>query len=202
MKLLHIDTSILGQNSVSRQLTAAVVARLQAVHPQLEVRYLDLGAEPLAHLSGAHLAAAQGATPESASLAQDLQRGREALEAFLAADIIVVGAPMYNFTVSSQLKAWIDRVCVAGKTFRYTDTGPQGLAGGKKVIIASSRGGYYGPQSPAAALEHQESYLRGVFAFLGITEVTFVRAEGVNISPDQRQAAITAATAEAAQLAA
>jgi FMN-dependent NADH-azoreductase len=202
MKLLHIDTSILGQNSVSRQLTAAIVARLQAVHPALEIRYLDLGAEPLAHLSGAHLAAAQGATPESAALALDLQRGREALETFLAADIIVVGAPMYNFTVSSQLKAWIDRVCVAGKTFRYGDTGPQGLAGGKKVIIASSRGGFYGPQTPAAALEHQESYLRGVFAFLGITEVTFVRAEGVNISPDQRQAAITAATAEAAQLAA
>ena len=202
MKLLHIDTSILGENSVSRQLTAAIVARLQAVHPALEIRYLDLGAEPLAHLSGAHLAAAQGATPESAALALDLQRGREALETFLAADIIVVGAPMYNFTVSSQLKAWIDRVCVAGKTFRYGDTGPQGLAGGKKVIIASSRGGFYGPQTPAAALEHQESYLRGVFAFLGITEVTFVRAEGVNISPDQRQAAITAATAEAAQLAA
>ena len=202
MKLLHIDTSILGQNSVSRQLTAAIVARLQAVHPALEIRYLDLGAEPLAHLSGAHLAAAQGATPESAALALDLQRGREALETFLPADIIVVGAPMYNFTVSSQLKAWIDRVCVAGKTFRYGDTGPQGLAGGKKVIIASSRGGFYGPQTPAAALEHQESYLRGVFAFLGITEVTFVRAEGVNISPDQRQAAITAATAEAAQLAA
>ncbi|MGC8517377.1 MAG: FMN-dependent NADH-azoreductase [Steroidobacteraceae bacterium] len=202
MKLLHIDTSILGQNSVSRQLTAAIVVRLQAVHPQLEIRYLDLGAEPLAHLSGAHLAAAQGATPESAALAQDLQRGREALESFLAADIIVVGAPMYNFTVSSQLKAWIDRICVAGKTFRYGESGPQGLAGGKKVIIASSRGGFYGPQSPAAALEHQESYLRGVFAFLGITELTFVRAEGVNIGPDQRQAAITAATAEAAELAA
>lgn len=202
MKLLHIDTSILGQNSVSRQLTAAIVARVHGMHPQLEVGYLDLGAEPLAHLSGAHLAAGQGATPESAALAQDLQRGREALEAFLAADIIVVGAPMYNFTVSSQLKAWIDRICVAGKTFRYSETGPQGLAAGKKVIVASSRGGFYGPQTPAAALEHQESYLRGVFTFLGITEVTFVRAEGVNISPDQRQTAITAATAEAAQLAA
>lgn len=202
MKLLHIDASILGQNSISRQLTAAIVERVRTVRPDTEVHYLDLGAEPLGHLSGAHLAASQGAPPESAVLAQDLQRGREALEAFLAADIIVVGAPMYNFTVSSQLKAWIDRVCVAGRTFRYTDTGAQGLAGGKRVIIASSRGGLYGPQSPAAALDHQESYLRGVFAFLGITELTFVRAEGVNISPQQRQAAISAATAEAAQLAA
>ena len=202
MKLLHIDTSILGQNSVSRQLTAAIVSRIRAVHPDLQHHYLDLGTEPLGHLSGAHLAAADGATPESGALARDLQRGREALETFLDADIIVVGAPMYNFTIASQLKAWIDRVCVAGKTFRYTETGPEGLASGKKVIVASSRGGFYGPDSPAAALEHQESYLRGVFTFLGITDVTFVRAEGVNISPDQRQAAITSATAEAAQLAA
>jgi FMN-dependent NADH-azoreductase len=202
MKLLHIDSSILGQNSITRQLTAAIVARVHAVHPQLEVSYLDLGAEPLAHLSGAHLAAAQGTTPESAALAQDLQRGREALEAFLAADIIVLGAPMYNFSVSTQLKAWIDRICVAGKTFRYTQSGPQGLAGGKQVIVAAARGGFYGPQTSAAALEHQESYLRGVFAFLGITPVTFVRAEGVNISPEQRQAAVAAATAEATQLAA
>lgn len=202
MKLLHIDTSILGQNSVSRQLTAAIVSRIRAVHPDLQHHYLDLGREPLGHLSGAHLAAAQGASPESGALAHDLQRGREALETLLDADIIVVGAPMYNFSIASQLKAWIDRVCVAGKTFRYTETGPEGLANGKKVIVASSRGGFYGPDSPAAALEHQESYLRGVFTFLGITDVTFVRAEGVNISPEQRQVAITSATAEAAQLAA
>ncbi len=202
MKLLHIDTSILGQNSVSRQLTAVIVARVRALHPQVEVRHLDLGAEPLGHLSAAHLAAGQGATPESPAVVRDLQRGRTALEDFLAADIIVVGAPMYNFSISSQLKAWIDRVCVAGETFRYTEHGPQGLAAGKKVIVASSRGGFYGPQSPAAALDHQESYLRELFGFLGITDVTFVRAEGVNISPAQRQAAISAATAEAAQLAA
>ena len=202
MKLLHIDTSILGQNSVSRQLTAAVVERVRALHPDLDVCRLDLGAEPLGHLSGAHLAAAQGATPESPALVRDLQRGRTALAEFIAADIIVVGAPMYNFSISSQLKAWIDRVCVAGETFRYTEQGPQGLAGGKKVIVASSRGGFYAPQSPAAALDHQESYLRELFGFLGITDVTFVRAEGVNISPDQRQAAISAAAAEAAQLAA
>ena len=202
MKLLHIDTSILGQNSVSRQLTAAIVERVRALHPDLEVRRLDLGAEPLGHLSGAHLAAGQGATPESPALVRDLQRGRTALEEFLAADIIVVGAPMYNFSIASQLKAWIARVCVAGETFRYTEHGPQGLAGGKKVIVASSRGGFYAPHSPAAALDHQESYLRELFGFLGITDVTFIRAEGVNISPAQRQAAISAATLEAAQLAA
>jgi FMN-dependent NADH-azoreductase len=202
MKLLHIDTSILGQNSVSRQLTAVIVERVRALHPDTEVRYVDFGAEPLGHLSGAHLAAGEGATPETAALVRDVERGRTALEEFLAADIIVVGAPMYNFSIASQLKAWIDRVCVAGATFRYTEQGPQGLAGGKKVIVASSRGGFYGPQSPAAALDHQERCLGELFGFLGITDVTFVRAEGVNISPAQRQAAISAATAEAARLAA
>jgi FMN-dependent NADH-azoreductase len=202
MKLLHIDTSILGQNSISRQLTAILVERVRAIHPGIEVRHTDLSTDPLGHLCAAHLAAGQGATPESPAVIRDLERGRAALEDFLAADIIVLGAPMYNFSIASQLKAWIDRICVAGKTFRYTEQGPEGLAVGKKVIIASSRGGFYGPDSPAAALEHQESYLRGIFGSLGITAVTFVRAEGVNIGPEQRQAAISAATAEAAQVAA
>ncbi len=202
MKLLHVDASILGQNSVSRQLSAAIVQRQREAHPGIEVRYTDLGAEPIGHLTGAHLAAAQGATPESPSLLEDLARGGRALEDFLAADIVVVGAPMYNFSVSSQLKAWIDRIAVAGRTFRYTEKGPEGLAGAKKVIIASSRGGFYGPQSPASFLDHQESYLRGILGFLGITDLTFVRAEGLNVSADQRQAAIEAATAEVARLAA
>lgn len=202
MKLLHVDASILGQNSVSRQLSSAIVKRLREAHAGIEVSYTDLGAEPIGHLTGAHLAAAQGATPESPSLLEDLARGGKALEDFLAADVVVVGAPMYNFSISSQLKAWIDRIAVAGKTFRYTEKGPEGLAGAKKVIVASSRGGFYGPQSPAAFLDHQESYLRGILGFLGITDLTFVRAEGLNIGADQRRAAIEAATAEVARLAA
>lgn len=202
MKLLHIDASILGQNSVSRQLSAAIVKHLRERHPDSEVIHTDLGTEPIGHLTGAHLAAAQGAEPASPSLLRDLQRGTRALEHFLAADIIVIGAPMYNFSVSSQLKAWIDRIAVAGQTFRYTENGPEGLAGGKKVIVASSRGGFYGPDSPAAFLEHQESYLRGIFGFLGITDLAFVRAEGLNISPEQRRKAISAATEQAARLAA
>ena len=202
MKLLHVDASILGRNSVSRQLSAAIVKRLREAHPDIEITYTDLGAQPIGHLTGAHLAAAQGATPESPALLEDLARGGRALEDFLAADIVVVGAPMYNFSVSSQLKAWIDRIAVAGKTFRYTEKGPEGLAGAKKVIVASSRGGFYGPRSPAASLDHQESYLRGILGFLGITDLTFVRAEGLNLGADQRQAAIEAATAEAARLAA
>jgi FMN-dependent NADH-azoreductase len=202
MKLLHIDASILGESSVSRQLSAAIVARLRQAHPGIAVTYYDLGADPIGHLTGAHLAAAQGLFAENASLQQDVSRGQQALEDFLGADIVVVGAPMYNFSVSSQLKAWIDRLAVAGKTFRYTEKGPQGLAGGKKVIVASSRGGFYGPDTPAAFLDHQESYLRGIFGFFGITDINFVRAEGLNVSADQRKASITAATAEAARLAA
>ncbi|MBU6506665.1 MAG: FMN-dependent NADH-azoreductase [Alphaproteobacteria bacterium] len=202
MKLLHVDASILGVNSISRQLSAAIVKRLRDANPALEVSYHDLGAEPIGHLTGAHLAAAQGVTPEEPLLQQDLALGQKALEDFLAADIVVVGAPMYNFSVSSQLKAWIDRLAVRGKTFRYTDKGPEGLAGGKRVIVASSRGGFYGPQMPTASLDHQENYLRGVFGFFGIADLTFIRAEGVNVSPDQRKAAIEAATAEVGRLAA
>jgi FMN-dependent NADH-azoreductase len=202
MRVLHVDASISGVNSVSRQLSAAIVKRLREANPALEVTYHDLGAEPLGHLTGAHLAAGQGVTPEEPALQRDLARGQTALEDFLAADIVVVGAPMYNFSISSQLKAWIDRVAVAGKTFRYTAKGPEGLAGGKRVIVASSRGGFYGPQMPTASLDHQESYLRGVFGFFGITDVTFIRAEGVNVGPEQRKAAIDSATAEVCKLAA
>ena len=109
---------------------------------------------------------------------------------------------MYNFSVSSQLKAWIDRLAVAGKTFRYTEKGVEGLAARKKLIVAFSRGGFYGPDTPTASLDHQESYLRGIFGFFGITDMAFVRAEGLNVSANQRQAAIAAATAEVAGLAA
>jgi FMN-dependent NADH-azoreductase len=202
MTLLHIDSSILGGNSVSRDLSAEIVAVETKAHPELAVVYRDLAAEPLGHLSGAHLAAFQGAMPETAELAADIAAGQAALEEFLAADIIVVGAPMYNFGIPSQLKVWIDRITIAGKTFRYTETGPEGLAGGKKLIVASARGGMYGAETPAAFLDHQETYLRGLFGFLGITDVTFVRAEGLAMGPDQRATAIAAAKAEISALAA
>ena len=202
MRLLHVDASILGESSVSRQLSSAIVARLREAHPDVEVTYYDLGAEPIGHLTGAHLAARQGAVADTAAVRQDVARGEKALADFLGADIVVIGAPMYNFSVSSQLKAWIDRLAVAGRTFRYTDRGAQGLAGGKKVIIASSRGGIYRPDTPMAAFDHQESYLRGIFGFFGITDIAFVRAEGLHVSADHRKAALAAATAEAAGLAA
>lgn len=202
MKLLHVNSSILGQGSVSRTLSAEIAAAQSALHPGLEVSYRDLAAEPLGHLGGAHLSAAVGAVPADGTIRRDIALGEEMLDEFLAADIVVVGAPMYNFSVPSQLKAWIDRLAVKGKTFRYTATGSQGLAGDKKVVVASSRGGFYGPGTPAAALEHQESYLRTVFEFFGITDVTFVRAEGVALGTEARDNAIEAARGEMMKLAA
>lgn len=196
MKLLHVDSSILGPASVSRQLSEAIVSAEKAAHRNLEVIRLDLATQPIGHLTGRHLAAAQGAAPETPALADDVAAGNDALEAFLAADIVVVGAPMYNFAIPSQLKAWIDRLAVAGRTFRYTDKGPLGLAGGKRVIIASSRGGLYGPETGMSALDHQETYLRGIFNFFGITDITFIRAEGLALGEAQREQALAAARAD------
>jgi FMN-dependent NADH-azoreductase len=201
MNLLQIDSSILGLNSVSRTLSADIVRAEQHRHPGIAVTYRDLAEEPVRHLSGAHLAAAQGVVPESPDLQKDIDAGQAVLDEFLAADIIVIGAPMYNFSVPSQLKAWIDRIAVAGKTFRYGPNGVEGLAGNKRVIIASSRGGFYGADTSSASLDHQENYLRGMFGFLGITHITFIRAEGVAVGPDQRTKSIEAAKAEICELA-
>lgn len=201
MKLLHVDSGILGDHSVSRRLTAAIVADLKTRHPSLDVTYRDLTAEPVAHLTGAHLAAASADPGQvDPQVAADLADGASALDAFLAADIVVVGAPMYNFSIPSQLKAWIDRLAIVGKTFRYTESGPVGLAGGKTVIVASSRGGFYGSGTPAEAMDHQESYLKTIFGFFGITDIRFVRAEGVAVSAEQKAEAIASAEAAAANV--
>jgi FMN-dependent NADH-azoreductase len=202
MKLLHIDSSILGGNSVSRALSAAIVARETALHPGLEVTYRDLAADETRHLSSAHVAAWQGTAVDDAALGHDLAKGGAFLDELLTADILVIGAPMYNLSVPSQLKAWIDRVSIAGKSFRYTENGPEGLLKGKKAFIASARGGIYSPGSPAAALEHHETYLTGVLTFLGIKDVTIVRAEGVAISPEARERALAKARAEISAIAA
>lgn len=199
MKLLHIDSSVLGPNSVSRQVSAAIVDRLARATPSVEITYRDLAAAPLAHLSGAHLAAAQGAAADAA-LQPDLVAGQAVLEEFLAADIVVIGAPMYNFTIPTQLKAWIDRIAVAGKTFKYDASGVHGLAGGKRVIIALSRGNFYGAGAPAAVYEHTETYLRGVFGFIGVTDIEVIVAEGIGAGPEQRAKAIAGALQAATDL--
>ncbi len=184
MNILHLDSSPLGTHSVTRELSAAIVAQLRA-QSAATVVYRDLAADPLPHWA-----------PVSDSSDAAVRNGGDVLDQFLAADTLVIGAPMYNFSVPSQLKAWIDRVLVAGKTFRYTATGPEGLARGKRVIVASARGGFYGAGTPAAAADFQEPYLRQVFGMMGIDDVRFVRAEGVGISAEQKAASIAAAHAQ------
>lgn len=192
MNLLHLDSSILGPHSVSRTLSAAAVRKIRAAHPDVAVTYRDLAAQPVPHLSGATLAAAQGAEADEA-VRSDLALGGSLLSEFLAADTVVIGVAFYNFTIPTQLKAWIDRVAVAGKTFRYTAAGPEGLCGDKRVILAMARGGFYGPGSPAQAMEHAETYLRGVFGFFGIRNVEVVSADGIAVGPEQRDASIKGA---------
>jgi FMN-dependent NADH-azoreductase len=183
VKLLHIDSSILGGASASRTVTREIVSRWEASVPGLEVQHLDLAAAPLPHLTGGSLARADEA---------EAARDARTLEDFQAADVIVIGAPMYNFGVPTQLKAWVDRVVVAGKTFRYTEGGPQGLAGGKTVVIVASSGSIWAQNAPG---EHVETYLKFVFGFIGVTDVSVVRAEGLAISPENRQKGLNSALA-------
>ena len=200
-RLLHLDSSILGGNSVSRTLSASIVAQLQRQLPGVRVTYRDLAATPIAHLSGAYLAASSaGETAPDPALEADLALGAAVLEEFLAADLVVLGVGFYNFGIPSQLKAWVDRLAIAGKTFRYTEKGPQGLAGGKRVIVAIARGGYYGAGTPSAPMEHAETYLRGVFAFFGIAEIEVVAAEGLNVGAEARKASLAQADERIAEL--
>ncbi|ASL01284.1 FMN-dependent NADH-azoreductase [Xanthomonas citri] len=182
MKLLHLDSSALGANSLSRVLSAAVVEQQRRLHPEVEVSYRDLDRDPIPHLTAQTLAQAD---PAEAAAAEAV------MQQFLQADVIVIGAPMYNFAIPSTLKAWIDRIAVAGRTFQYTANGPEGLAGGKRVIIASARGGLYADPTN----DFQEPYLRQVLGFLGIDDIRFVRAEGVAYSPQHRADALASALA-------
>ena len=183
MTILHIDSSISGENSASRQLTKSLVDQLKTSQWGEQVVYRDLASNPLPHLT------------------LDAFADTSVLDEFLAADTVVVGAPMYNFTLPTQLKAWIDRLAIAGTTFHYTENGPEGLVKDKRVIIALARGGFYGEGSPAAALEHLETYLRGMFNFIGV-EPEFVIAEGLGVSPEHRESALKQAFVTVERLAA
>ncbi len=188
MKVLHIDSSILGDASVSRQLSQALIEQLKTKHSALEIEYLDLNTVNIPHLTGAIL---MGQDAEQTAL------GEKLLNQYLAADIVVIGASMYNFGLSSNLKAWIDRISVAGRTFKYTENGPVGLAGNKTAYILSTRGGVYGDNSP---MDFQEGLLKAVFNFTGVTDVQVIRAEGVNMGEDIKTQAINVALAKITQI--
>ena len=194
MKLLHIDSSILGDNSASRQLSGEVVNAWQAADSGLDVSYRDVAAEAIEHFSAATLVAA-GTPAELRDAAQkhEAQLSADTLAQFMAADAVVIGAPMYNFTIPTQLKAWIDRIAVAGQTFRYTENGPEGLCGGKKVIVVSTSGGLHSGQATGVA---HEDYLKVVLGFLGITDVEFVRAHGLAYGDELRSKAMNDAHAQ------
>ena len=194
MKLLHIDSSPLGDNSVSRELSRKAVAQWKANHPRAEVEYLDLAAEAPSHLDIHSLGVRLGIDGALLTPAQKRENAvtEKLVSQFLAADVVVIGAPMYNFAIPSQLKAWIDRIAQAGRTFRYTAAGPEGLAGGKTVVVVSTRGGMYAGL-PGEVMDHQESYLKAVFGFLGITDLRIVRAEGLGMGEQARAKALAAA---------
>ncbi|SFQ26279.1 FMN-dependent NADH-azoreductase [Pseudomonas sp. NFPP07] len=193
MKLLHIDSSILGDNSASRQLSESVVKAWKNADASVEVTYRDLAADAISHFSSATLMAA-GTPAEVRNAAQqhEAELSASTLAEFQAADAVVIAAPMYNFTIPTQLKAWIDRIAVAGQTFRYTEAGPEGLCGGKKVVVVSTAGGLHVGQATGVA---HEDYLKVLFGFLGITDIEFVRAHGLAYGDEVRNKALSDAQA-------
>lgn len=194
MKLLHVDSSILGTHSVSRQLTAEVVAQWRKSHPDTQLEYLDLALNAPSHFSADALGIKTGlqAAPTSAQRFENAA-SEQLVSQFLSSDVIVVGAPLYNFTIPTQLKAWIDRLAQIGRTFKYTDKGPVGLATGKTVIVVSTRGGVYSSSEGGQAMEHQESYLKVIFGFFGVSDVRIVRAEGLAMGEQPKAAALNTA---------
>lgn len=194
MQLLHIDSAITGTSSISRQLTTQIVAAWKDHHPDTQISYLDLVANAPGHFTMDAMAPRTGQTEGlSGSQKQENAVSEDLVSQFLAADVVVIGAPLYNFGIPSQLKAWIDRIAQPGRTFQYTANGPEGMAQGKTVIIASSRGGVYSTSEGGRAMEHQESYLQTVLGFFGVTDVRFVRAEGVAMGDAAKAQALESA---------
>ena len=198
MNILQIDSSVLGDNSVSRSLTASIVADLVAKNPGAKVTVRDLDQEAPAHL-GNHLLPVLGGPKDGLNAVQqaELERTEAFLAEFMAADVLVLGVPQYNFGIPSQLKAWIDRIAQAGRTFRYTANGPEGLATGKRAVVVSSRGGM---RQDASALDLHEITIDSVLRFLGITDINIVRAHGLAMGPDAREAGLSAARTQIAAL--
>jgi FMN-dependent NADH-azoreductase len=206
MKILHLDSSALGANSASRAITDAIVRALRAAAGADDPTYRDLTSPPLSHVDGPllHILRPQGgeAPQVPSEVRAEVDLAEAMLAEFLAADVVVIGAPMYNFSVPSTLKAWIDRIVLPRRTFTYGPNGPQGLVHNKRVIIVSTRGGKLAGQPYESVIDHQEAYLRAILNFIGVTDITFVRAEGLGLSPESRVASIDVALREIAAIAA
>jgi FMN-dependent NADH-azoreductase len=196
--ILVINSSAAREGSVSRVLVNHAVGQLRETHPGAVIVERDLGASPMPHLTSGNLAGVRG-TPSTEAERAARALSDELIAELRAADTIVIGAPMYNFSIPSGLRSWFDYVLRAGETFSYSEAGPQGLLGGKRVIVIESRGGLYS-EGPAKVIDFQEPYLRHLFGFVGITDVTFVHAEKLGFGPDAREQALAAARAQLDQI--
>lgn len=185
MRLLHLDSSVTGAQSVSRRWTAEAAQAWRTRHPAGQVVYRDMAASPLPHWQPL-----EGASRDAGTLAHQL------IEEVRASDALLIGAPMYNFSIATQLKAWLDHLAVPRETFRYGENGPEGLLGGRPVVIVSTRGGVYS-EGEAVAMDHQETYLRQMLGFLGLQDVRWVRAEGMGLGLPVQEEALRAAIAAA-----
>ncbi|AVO54631.1 FMN-dependent NADH-azoreductase [Ectopseudomonas mendocina] len=197
-RVLVIESSARQQGSVSRDLTQQFIATWQAAHPADQVQVRDLAVDPVPHLDATLLGgwmtpSEQQSEAEKAALA----RSNQLTDELLAADVLVLAAPMYNFAIPSTLKAWLDHVLRAGVTFKYTDTGPQGLLTGKRAFVLTARGGIYA----GSGLDHQEPYLRQALAFIGIHDVQFIHAEGLNMGAEFSEKGLAQARAKLAEVA-
>ncbi len=197
-RVLVIESSARQQGSVSRELTQQFIANWQAAHPADQIQVRDVAAEPVPHLDATLLGgwmtpSEQQTEAEKAALA----RSNQLTDELLAADVLVLAAPMYNFAIPSTLKAWLDHVLRAGITFKYTETGPQGLLTGKRAFVLTARGGIYA----GSGLDHQEPYLRQALAFIGIHDVQFIHAEGLNLGAEFSEKGLAQAKAKLAELA-
>jgi FMN-dependent NADH-azoreductase len=197
-RVLIIESSARQQGSVSRQLTQTFIQQWQAAHPADQITVRDLAAQPVPHLDADLLGGwMKPAEQRNDSEQESLQRSNELTDELLAADVLVLAAPMYNFAIPSTLKAWLDHVLRAGVTFKYTETGPQGLLTGKRAYVLTARGGIYAGSSA----DHQEPYLRQVMGFVGIHDVQFIHAEGMNLGGDFQEKGLNQANAKLASVA-
>ena len=197
-RVLIIESSARQQDSVSRQLTQTFISQWQTAHPNDHITVRDLAANPVPHLDINLLGGWMKPAEQRNDIEQvSLERSNQLTEELLAADVLVMAAPMYNFAIPSTLKAWLDHVLRAGVTFKYTDTGPQGLLSGKRAYVLTARGGIYA----GSTADHQEPYLRQVMAFIGIHDVTFIHAEGMNLGGDFQEKGLSQANAKLAQVA-
>ena len=197
-RVLIIESSARQQDSVSRQLTQQFISQWQAAHPADQITVRDLAVNPVPHLDANLLGGwMKPQEQRNASELEALQRSNELTDEVLAADVLVLAAPMYNFAIPSTLKAWLDHVLRAGVTFKYTETGPQGLLTGKRAYVLTARGGIYA----GSTSDHQEPYLRQVMGFIGIHDVSFIHAEGLNMGGDFHEKGLNQAKALLADVA-